>query len=151
MAIPERVPIAHEPGYHTDTIGTFDDGQFFGTVVATLRLDAADDDWARHKRWWAVLHRFDGAGVHTGSEIWCSGTSEDEDGSVAKARERLDGWLDALPGLAYGDIAVKLFQVTVDGEVFGLVDQTEDYDSDHAELLPNELGFNPPWDGLYDT
>ncbi|MEU4688921.1 hypothetical protein [Actinoplanes sp. NPDC023714] len=152
MAIPDRVPIAHEPGYHTDTIGTFDGGQFFGSVTATLEPGAGDDDWPRHKRWWAVLHRFDDAGAHTGSEIWFAGTSEDEHGSIKKAEERLGGWLDALAGRAYGDIAVGLFRVEVEGHVFGLVDWSEEYDgADHAELLPNELGFDPPWDGLYDT
>ncbi|BBH69117.1 hypothetical protein ACTI_58020 [Actinoplanes sp. OR16] len=151
MAIPERVPIAHEPGYHTDTIGTFAGGQFFGSVSATLD-NGGGDDWERRKRWWAVLHRFDASGAHTGSEIWFAGTSEDEDGAIKRAEERLGGWLDALPGRVHGDIAIGLFQVEVDGHVFGLVDGTEDYDGeDHAEFLPDELGFDPPWDGLYDT
>ena len=153
MAIPDRVPIAHEPGYRTDTIGRYDDGQFFASVTATLADGAGGDpDWPRHKRWYAVLHRFDAGGRHTGSDVWFAGTSEDEGGSISKAEERLAGWLDELPGRAYGDIAVGLFQVTVDGHVFGLVDWSHEYDGeDHAEFLPDDLGFDPPWDGLYDT
>ncbi|GIE85999.1 hypothetical protein Are01nite_24790 [Actinoplanes regularis] len=27
----------------------------------------------------------------------------------------------------------------------------EDHDEDHAELVPDDLGFDPPWDGSYDT
>jgi hypothetical protein len=73
MAIPHRVPIAHEPAYHTDTIGRYDGGQFF------------------------------------------AGKSEDETASIKIAEESLTGWLE-----------------------------------DHAEFLPDDLGFDPPWDGLYD-
>jgi hypothetical protein len=88
MAIPHRVPIAHEPGYRTDTIGRYDGGQFFGSVTATI---GDMPDWQRHKRWHAVLHRFDADGAHTGSEIWFAGTSENETASIMKAEERLTG------------------------------------------------------------
>ena len=155
MAIPDRVPIAHEPGYRTDTIGRFDQGQFFGSVTATLEDGTgSESDWYRYKRWYAVLHRFDTDGGHTGSQIWFAGTSEDEETSVNRARECLGGWLEALPGRVFGDIAIKLFQVNVEGHVFGLVDwsEEEEYDGqDHAEFLPDDLGFDPPWDGCYDT
>ncbi|GAA3911785.1 hypothetical protein [Actinoplanes auranticolor] len=153
MAIPDRVPIAYEPDYRTSTIGRFDGGQFFGSVTATLEAGSgAEPDWFRGKRWYAVLHRFDAAGGHTGSEIWFAGTSEEERASIDRAEAHLTGLLDALPGRAYGDIAVKLFQVEADGHVFGLVDESEEYDGeDHAEFLPDDLGFNPPWDGCYDT
>ncbi|MDG6108560.1 hypothetical protein Daura_14280 [Dactylosporangium aurantiacum] len=154
MAIPERVPITHEPDYRTSHIGHYSGGQFFGSVTATLDdgAPATDSaDWPRHKRWYAVLHRFAGDGTHTGSDIWFAGTSEQEQASVELAERRLDTWIAALPERRFGDIAVKLFQVTVDGHVFGLVDQSDDYDADHAEFLPDELGFDPPWDGEYDT
>lgn len=153
MAIPERVPISHEPDYHTDTIGTYDDGQFLGSVTATLEDGSgAEADWYRHKRWYAVLHRFDHDGGHASSQVWFAGTSEQENDSIVKAEACLDRWLDALPGRAFGDIAIKLFQVEVDGHIFGLVDQSELYNGqDHAELLPDDLGFDPPWDGQYDT
>ena len=52
----------------------------------------------------------------------------------------------------YGEVHVCLFQVVVDGETFGLVDASEPeegYESIH--LLPNDLAFFEPWDGLYDT
>ncbi|KAB1926993.1 hypothetical protein F8280_08565 [Micromonospora noduli] len=153
MATPDRVPIAYEPDYHTRNIGRYDKGQFFGSVTATLEDGAgAEDDWYRHKRWYAVLHRFDADGVHTDSDIWFAGTSEDEEASVDRAEARLVEWLDALPGRVFGDISIGLFHVEVDGHVFGLVDGSADYDGeDHAEFVPDELGFDPPWDGLYDT
>jgi len=153
MAIPDRVPIAYEPEYRTSHIGVHDDGQFLGSVTATLDDGAAAlRDWFRHKRWYAVLHRFDPDGTHVDSQIWCAGTSEHEDTSIERAQARLDEWLAALPGRTPGDIAVRLFRVEFDGHTFGLVDRSEEYDGDdHAELLPDELGFDPPWDGTYDT
>lgn len=153
MAIPDLVPIVHEPGYHTATIGSYDGGQFFGSVTATLADGSADeDDWAPFKRWYAVLHRFDSQGTHTGSDIWFAGTDETYQASTRKAQARLDDWLDALPSRVYGDIAIRLFQVEFEGQVFGLVDESAEYDgADHAELLPDCLGFDPPWDGVYDT
>ena len=153
MAIPDRVPIVHEPDYHTDTIGSYDDGQFLGAVTATLEDGTGGTpDWPRHKRWYAGLHLFDTDGRHTDSRVWFAGTSEHERASIDSAKKRLAEWLAALPGREFGDIAVGLFQVVVDGHVFGLVDWSDNYDGqDHAEFLPQGLGFDPPWDGEYDT
>jgi formate hydrogenlyase regulatory protein HycA len=36
MAIPTRIPIMYEPDYRTHWIGSFDGGQFFGSVAATV-------------------------------------------------------------------------------------------------------------------
>lgn len=153
MAIPDRVPIKYERRYRTRYIGRYDDGQFFGSVTATLEDGCgAEPDWYRYKRWYAVLHRFDAEGAHTGSAIWFAGTSEKERASVRRAKAHLEEWLEALPGRVFGDIAIKLFHVEVDGHIFGLVDESEHYDGeDHAEFLPDDLGFDPPWDGIYDT
>jgi len=153
MAIPERVPIAYEPGYRTGSIGTYEGGQFFGSVTATVEDGAgASAEWYRYKRWYAVLHRFGPDGTHTGSQIWCAGTSENENASIDSAEACLAGWLETLPGRVFGNIAVKLFQVEFEGHTFGLVDQSQEYGGqDHAELVPDDLGFDPPWDGCYDT
>ncbi|MEH1016996.1 hypothetical protein V6U90_28350 [Micromonospora sp. CPCC 206060] len=153
MAIPDRVPIMYEPDYHTRWIGRYDGGQFFGSVAATLDEGRGGSaDWYRYKRWYAVLHRFGPDGAHTGSQIWFAGDSEDENTSVARAETCLARWLDALSGRVFDDIAIGLFQVEVDGHVFGLVDGSELYGgAEHAEFLPDELGFDPPWDGSYDT
>ena len=153
MAIPDRVPIAYEPDYRTGTIGRYDEGQFFASVTATLEDGSGSKpDWYRGKRWYAVLHRFDSEGTRTRSEIWFAGTSEDESDSVGRAEARVAEWLEALPGRVFDDIAIRLFQVEVDGHIFGLVDESELYDGeDHAEFLPDDLGFDPPWDGCYDT
>jgi hypothetical protein len=152
MAIPALVPIRRERFYRTRYIGRYDDGQFFGSVTATLDDGAgASDDWLAHKRWYAVLHRFTADGAHTGSDIWFAGTSVEERESTRRAQKQLDAWISALPRRKFGDIAIGLFSVEAHGAVFGLVDQSAEYGYDHAELLPDELGFNPPWDGTYDT
>jgi formate hydrogenlyase regulatory protein HycA len=37
MAVPEIIPIVYEPDYHTGTIGHWEGGQFFGSVIAAFR------------------------------------------------------------------------------------------------------------------
>jgi len=153
VAIPDRIPIVHEPDYRTDTIGSYADGQFLATVVAGFaKAVIPEGDFERHKRWYAVLHRFDHDGHHTGSDIWFSGTTADGERAVIdRAESHLRGWLDRLPGLIFGDIAVRLFRLEVDGIVFGLVDESDEEYGEHVELYPDELGFYEPWNGLYDT
>lgn len=152
MAIPKRIPIAREEGYYTDTIGRFDGGQFLGFVTATIPLPLPED-WQEHKRWYAVLHRFDPDGNHLGTEARFAGTTADGEADVcARARSDLDAMIAALGDVEYGDVAVKLFSVEVDGETFGLVDASDpDEGIEEVELRPNYLVFFEPWDGSYDT
>jgi hypothetical protein len=154
MAIPELIPIRCEPDYRTGTIGKFAEGQFFGWVTGAY---APGDpprgaDWKAYQRWYAVLHRFDDEGRHTGTDAWCPGP-----GIREGATERLASWLDALPGRVYRDIAIRPFQLEVDGIRFGLVPECHgDYlegegEVDWAEFYPGRLGFSAPWSGRYDT
>jgi len=153
VAIPQRIPIRHEPGYHTDQIGRYADGQFFACVTAAFPTGFKfGDDWPTHKRWYAVLHRFDRDGHHRGSEIRYTGTSAEGEREVNdRAEQVLAGWLADLPEPTFGDISIRLFSVEVDDVVFGLVDESDDTRGEHVELYPNQLGFYPPWDGEYDT
>jgi hypothetical protein len=157
MNVPEVIPICHEPGYHTDTIGRYEGGQFYANIVATLPEDWSHDNWQALKRWHAVLHRFDEAGVHLGSRIEFTGTTADgERQAITAAELLLKQWLDALPGLHYQDIVIAPFEVRFEGALFGLVvevDEDEDDEEDRVrmELYPDGLGFGPPWDGCYDT
>ncbi|MER7578985.1 hypothetical protein [Kitasatospora sp. NPDC097691] len=150
MNVPELIPIRHEPEGRTRTIGRWQGGEFFASVTGPVD----------RPEWYAVLHRFDSAGRHLDSRIRATGTGPE-------ARELLDEWLDALPGRAYGNIAVAPFEVRVDGVLFGLVieedDEADEYDGDGdededegayrltAELHPDGLGFHAPWCGCYDT
>ncbi|MER7704549.1 hypothetical protein ABTX81_16870 [Kitasatospora sp. NPDC097605] len=150
MSVPEVIPILHEPGYRTDTIGRFRGGQFFASVTyaAPGGLAAAPES----HRCFAVLHRFDEAGRHLDSRI--EAVPGGLPGAADAADERLREWLDALPEREFGDIAIAPFAVQVDGCRFGLVVErhgegaTED---DWAEFYPDNLGFSAPWDGEYDT
>jgi len=153
MAVPRKIRILREPGYHTDQIGKYGDGQqFMGFVTATLPTPLPDDGEPQ-KRWYAVLHTFDKHGTHQHTEAWFAGTtSEGERRVVESAETRLAEMIRSLGNVRYGHVRVQRFQVEIDGQTFGLVDASEpeeDYESIH--LLPNDLAFFPPWDGTYDT
>ncbi|GAB6938740.1 hypothetical protein JCM11754A_22670 [Isoptericola variabilis] len=164
MRVPDVIPIAHEPDYLTETIGRYDGGQFFASITyAYPGVFRAGDDRQDRQRMFVVLHRFDDDGHHTGSDVWGAGTARDEerlrgtpDSPLARSEARLDELLDALPGRRFGDIAIRPFEVFVDGVRFGLVLETHDENNpdgppDWAELYPDRLGFGEPWDGFPQT
>ncbi|WP_419994017.1 hypothetical protein [Streptomyces boninensis] len=150
MPIPEVIPIRYEPGYRTENIGRFAGGQFFASITAAYPPDyTMGPDWHEHRRWYVVLHRFAADGAHLDSDIWTPGPGLPADGALDK---RLEDQLDSLAGLEFGDIAIRPFEVVVDGIRFGLVTEKHDGDEpDWAEFYPDGLGFHEPWDGLYDT
>jgi formate hydrogenlyase regulatory protein HycA len=148
MALPEVIPIAHEPDYRTDTIGIYDDGQFFASVTGAYRDE--DEHRSELMRYYGVLHLFDKDGNYRSSEIRFLGAGRFND--VRPTRDPLEALLDTLPGRRFGDIAIKPFRLGFDGVVFGLIDESGDHgDGDWAELYPDGLGFQEPWDGEYDT
>jgi formate hydrogenlyase regulatory protein HycA len=153
MAVPQTIKILREAGYHTDRIGKYENGnQFMGFVTATLPMPLPED-WQPHKRWYAVLHTFDADGKHLNTEAWFAGTTASgERESVERAQARLAEMIAGLAKVKYGNVKIKLFQVRIEGHIFGLVaasEPDEDYESVH--LLPNDLAFFEPWDGTYDT
>jgi hypothetical protein len=165
MAVPEIIPIAHQPGYRTDAIGRYAEGQFLASITYAMtegtRRDGPERGWEEHKRLYVVLHTFDEKGVHSESDIWCAGTWAEQrrrppgaESVLSRAASRMALLLDGLAGRAYGDIGIRPFRLTVDGVIFGLV--TERHcegagEDDWAELYPDRLGFSAPWDGRYDT
>ncbi|MFI0404764.1 hypothetical protein [Actinomadura sp. 3N508] len=153
MAVPDVIPIKHEPEYRTDTIGRYRDGQFLASVSGAYpKGHEPGADWQTQIRWYAILHTFDAGGFHSGSEIWLAGTNKkDRRDAIERAEAKLQEWLHDLPERAYGDVAVRPFQVEVDEIVFGLVVERRRGRRNWAELYPEGLGFGPPWDGLYDT
>lgn len=72
-----------------------------------------------------------------------------EDGRRA-AKLLLEEWMAAIPGLTYGDIAIRPFRFEYDAITFGLIIE-DGHGTDWAELYPDGLGFRAPWDGSYDT
>ena len=136
MALPTLIPIAHEPDFRTKYIGRYANGQFFGSVHGT-DLDGLTGITV-------MLHLFDHAGRYVSSDIR-------PDVPLDGAEEVLAGMLAELADVAFGDIAIRLFEVTFRGVRFGLVDVSGPRGRDSAELYPQGLGFFAPFDGLYDT
>ncbi len=154
MAIPETIKIERVEDYWTHDIGRYVNGsQFMAFVVATLPYNLLGKDWEDHKRWYAVLHIFNEQGDHLYSQANFMGlTADGENAVVDKARAKCNEMLGGLQDLHYCDVAIKLFSMTIDGAVFGLVDVTKPEDEHElVELMPNQLVFYPPWDGTFDT
>lgn len=72
------------------------------------------------------------------------------DSVLGRARIHLAKLLRSLPRRSYTDIAIRPFQLTLDGVRFGLVIRKEDGET-WAELYPDRLEFGEPWDGRYVT
>src|SRR5258708_1942364 len=119
-------------------------------VVATLPTPLPAD-WKRHKRLYAVLHTFDASGEHLDTEAWLAGVTSDGEASVCdRAAAKRDAMVAALDRVELCDVRVKLFSVNVDGQVFGLVDTSHSRLGPRVTLVPNDLSFQPPWDGTYE-
>ena len=127
--IPDLIPIRYEPGSHAEYVGRFDSGQYVGFC---FYLEPEQN------RPVALLHRFDGRGDHTGTEIW--------EGPDAEAR--LAAAVAALPGGRPGGVRAAPFAVEAFGATVGLIPRE---DGAGVEYRPYGLAFFPPWDGTYDT
>lgn len=138
--IPETIPVAHQPNYRTGYVGTWNGGQFLGNTVRQA-------GGRRTAPWLVYLHEFDAQGAYLRSRTASTGTGEDgRRGAAGLLRE----WLSTLPGLAYGNIAIKPFRTESEGTVFGLI-VDDAHETERAELHPDQLGFRAPWDGRYEA
>jgi hypothetical protein len=170
---PDRLLIPYEDFEYGrfNFVGRYGDGnQFMAFVTGAFPADwwsgkhppeFLRNCWMWHKRWYAVLHRFDAAGNHMGTDAWSGGTTADgQTEAIERARGKLDELLATLGERRPGDIAVRPFGVEIDGYFFGLVYKcvdAEDPDNPEAKdeyvmLEPNDIMFHPPWDsGEYST
>jgi formate hydrogenlyase regulatory protein HycA len=173
VAEPERLLIPFEDFEYArfNLIGRYaGNNQFMAFVTGAFPADWWSGDrppeylrnrWAEHKRWYAVLHRFGPDGTHLGTEVWNGGTTADGQGeAIERAGKKLNELLESLGPREPCDIRVKPFGVDVDGYLFGLVYQLNNYedpanpDGTHecVMLEPNDIMFHPPWDsGDYST
>ena len=135
MAIPTVVPVAYQPGYRTAQLGRHDGGQFFGCTAA---IRAGD-----RNRVTVALHLFDQDGNHLRTEFR-------PDIAPGDAPTVLANLVGQLSRVRYGDIGIRLFEITGHGRKWGLLDVSEG-DHEQAELVPQGLAFYPPWNGEYDT
>jgi formate hydrogenlyase regulatory protein HycA len=134
------------------------DNQFWGQVVASFSTmpQPRPTDWRPYKRWYAILHKFGPWGKHLGTEHWFAGTTADGEREVCEqASTKLDEMVAALGPVEYADIEIELFQVEIDGGVFGLIDASTPEDgpefAERVVMMPGDLLFHAPWDGNYDT
>jgi hypothetical protein len=153
MPIPDVIQIERVEDYWTHDIGRYGAGnQFMAFVVVTLPA-AFGADWEDHKRWYAVLHIFNEQGDHLYSQANFMGvTADGENAVVDRASAKRDEMLEALADIVHCNVFIKLFSVTIDDHIFGLIDVTEpEDDHEEVELKPGYLVFYPPWDGSFDT
>ena len=143
-------------------VGRFGGGQFMGYVTYAApkyySTEEATPDgqiiWRQHTNCFAVLHRFDLAGRHLGTDVErVAGTPD----SGASDWARLEEMIAGLGRVQYTDIHVSLFRVEIGGAVHGLIYECERFEEDDEEhewvmLEPNDIMFHPPWDsGQYST
>jgi formate hydrogenlyase regulatory protein HycA len=162
---PERLRVPRDEG-RFEHVGRYGSGnQFMAFVTGAFpEGDPYPDpagDWASKKRWYAVLHRFDAAGNHLGTDAWSGGTTaEGQERAVRRAWRKLEEMLASLGDYEVCDIAVKPFRFEQDGYLFGLVYERNSYDDPDnpgagyacVMLWPNDIMFHPPWDsGEYST
>ncbi|MBV1855229.1 hypothetical protein [Catellatospora tritici] len=135
MTLPTVIPVGYEPDYRTADIGRHDGGQFFGCTAA----ERVGGDW----RITVALHLFDQDGNHLRTEFR-------PDTAPGDAPTVLATLIGQLSGVSYGDIGIRLFEITAHGRKWGLLDKSDDV-GERAELVPQGLAFYPPWNGEYDT
>lgn len=161
--IPEVIPVKRYDIGHSGTqyIGKYGKGnQFWGQVVATFRkpdvmpndVTPSADEWQSRKCWYAILHKFDSRGKHLGTEYKFTGTTADGESAVCdQAEVHMNNFISALGPVKFGNIAIRLFKIEIDGHVFGMIDTSSEEWGDTATMEPGDLVFYPPWDGEYDT
>jgi len=134
--------------YQTEYMGRTADGRLFWAYTTFLytipqeEIRKRGEDWKIYRREYCILFLFDKNGDLLSSRFQSEPLSR---ASILDAH--LNEWVAALGPVEYTDIEVKLFQVTIDGHVFGLV-PNEEHKS--IELQPgNTIAFYEPWDGAY--
>jgi len=156
MNIPDILPIKRMEDYHTHYVGRCSDGrQFFGQdgvwVFLKPGTPATDPDFLNLRGEYVILHIFDKDGNYISTQHWYAGTSADSTKEIRQAMtDTLEKWIDELGAWEFADIAVKLFQVDIDGFIFGLV---PDEETGFINLMPGKsIAFYEPWeDGEYWT
>ena len=161
MAIPQRIPVSRKGGNYSSCMGFYsldvDDNEFWGQVVANSSRppEPRPANWCPEKRWYAVLHKFDCSGRHIGTDHWFAGVDRPWGDAIERANAKLDEMVAALGPVEFADIEIELFQIEIDGGVFGLVDVSEPEEgpdfAERVEMWPGGLLFYPPWNGNYDT
>ena len=163
MAIPEVIRVTHDGGNYSSCMGDCDlelgdeANQFWGRVVAfhTKPPTPQPAGWHPEKRWYAVLHKFDGWGRHLNTDHWFAGVDRPHGDAPELANAKLDEMVAGMGEVEYADIEIRLFRAEIDGHTFGLVDVSQPEEgpafAERVAMEPGNLLFRAPWDGSYCT
>ena len=166
-----RIPFEdHEYGRFSRIGHTANGRQFMAFVSGAMPRDwwsgkyppqFIQANWARFKRWYAVLHLFDSTGNHIQTEAWSGGTTySGQQQAMECADRKLGEMLSSLGPVQFADINVGTFVVEQDGYLFGLIHEVKSRDDpenpeatfESIMLEPNDIMFHPPWNsGEYST
>lgn len=159
--LPKVIPVNHYPDYgYSKYMGTYGKAsfpfgkrnQFWARVAAVFSNGNAEQAWEERKIWYAILHTFDSAGNHIETKTEKIGaTADGESGVLDRAEKVMMSYIDSLDSVKYGNIAIRLFDVIVDGHKFGMLDSSSEEYGDQTSMEPGDLVFYPPWTGDYDT
>lgn len=159
--LPKVIPVNYYPDYgYSKFIGTYGKktslfgkrNQFWARVAAEFSNEKTDETWEQRKHWYAILHTFDSKGNHLETKAERIGATADGEGEVLDRAEKvMMSYIESLDSVKYGNIAIKLFDVIVDGHKFGMVDSSSEEYGDQTSMEPGDLVFYPPWTGDYDT
>ena len=151
MKLPDKLPIMRMEDYQTHYLGRSNDGKLFWgyqTFVFEKHFaEIEDSNWQKYRREYSIFHTFDSDGNHLKTKHFFGGTTDVCDDE--ELENKLEEWVAELGEFEYCDIEVKLFQIEIDGFIFGLVPD-EEFNS--IVLQPSStISFQEPWDGEYYT
>ena len=151
MKVPQKLPIMRMEDYHTHYLGQTKDGRLFWGyetfVFIKPQAEGHGEDSEQYRKEYALLHTFDKDGNYLR-------TSHTSIGAIGiTGGEQLNNYLEkmvnALGGIEFQDIEVKLFETIIDDITFGLI---VDQKSKMITLQPSStISFQEPWDGEYYT
>src|SRR5947209_756970 len=149
MQIPDKLPINRMEDYHTHYLGELEDGRLFWgyeTFAYTPPFrEIKDTNKLKYRKDYAVLHIFDS----DGNLLQTSFKSANATDGQRYISDMLDEMISQLGKIEYKNIEVKVFEVLIDGKIFGLI---PDHDFGLINLQPGSvISFQEPWNGEYYT
>lgn len=138
-------------------VGTARDGRRF-FITAPFHPAVGTGPFVGHD--FVALYLWDSRGEFLSAEYRQIGTrgvdapSADKTLAANRYPEAVSSLLEFLGPVAYGDIDVAPFAMSINGVEFGLVPRAPEDDDDTwtVRAMPGDyMCWYPPWDGFYDT
>lgn len=151
MNFPRKIPVSRIEDYHTHYMGKASDGrQFWGYCTFAFEVpiwEYKGENWQRNRLEYLLLHTFDKNGAYLSTRYRLLGTTDQIDD--AEVDRELETWVRELGEVEFTDVEIELFQIVIDGRIFGLVPNQE---GESIDLEPcSTISFQEPWDGEYYT